>query len=91
MTPKFRIAAITDEFSPDLSVALQAMKPIGMTGAELRVVGGKNIMDLTADELSRIVDTNWDPPVTASARLVSIIDDSAQHLGQAAYLQGIAQ
>ena len=38
MTPKFRIAAITDEFSPDLSVALNAMKPIGMTGAELRVV-----------------------------------------------------
>jgi hypothetical protein len=53
MTPKLRIAAITDEFSPDLSVALKAMKPIGMTGAELRVVGGKNIMDLTDDELSR--------------------------------------
>jgi hypothetical protein len=45
---------------------------------------------VTADELSRIVDTNWDPPVTASARLVSIIDDCAQHLGQAAYLRGIA-
>src|SRR5580698_11180944 len=56
MTPKFRIAAITDEFSPDLSVALKAMKPIGMTGAELRVVGGKNIMDLTADELSQAKD-----------------------------------
>ena len=53
MNPKFRIAAITDEFSPDLSIALNAMKPIGMTGAELRVVGGKNIMDLTEDELSR--------------------------------------
>src|SRR5580698_11356621 len=53
MTPKFRIAAITDEFSPDLKVALEAMKPIGMTGAELRVVGGKNIMDLSGDELSR--------------------------------------
>jgi len=49
------------------------------------------IASVTADELSRIVDTNWDPPVTASARLVSIIDDCAQHLGQAAYLQGIAQ
>ena len=46
---------------------------------------------VTADELARIVDTNWDPPVTASARLVSIIDDCAQHLGQAAYLRGIAQ
>src|SRR5271163_244851 len=47
------------------------------------------IASVTADELSRIVDTNWDPPVTASARLVSIIDDCAQHLGQAAYLRGI--
>jgi hypothetical protein len=48
------------------------------------------IAGVTADELSRIVDTNWDPPVTVSARLVSIIDDCAQHLGQAAYLRGIA-
>ena len=39
-------------------------------------------------ELERIVDDNWDPPVTASARLVSIIDDCAQHLGQAAYIKG---
>jgi hypothetical protein len=41
---------------------------------------------VTAEDLARIVDRNWDPPVTASARLVSIIDDCAQHLGQAAYL-----
>src|SRR6476659_2166466 len=27
---------------------------------------------VTADELARVVDNNWDPPVTASARLVSI-------------------
>jgi hypothetical protein len=47
------------------------------------------IASVTAEELSRVVDTNWDPPVTASARLVSIIDDCAQHLGQAAYLRGI--
>ncbi|MGV0747389.1 mycothiol transferase [Mycolicibacter minnesotensis] len=44
---------------------------------------------VTADELARVVDTHWDPPVTAGVRLVSIIDDCAQHLGQAAYLRGI--
>ncbi|AKN15311.1 hypothetical protein MHAE_15385 [Mycobacterium haemophilum DSM 44634] len=49
------------------------------------------VASVNADELARIVDTHWDPPVTASARLVSIIDDCAQHLGQAAYLRGIAQ
>jgi L-ribulose-5-phosphate 3-epimerase len=56
MTPKLRIAAITDEFSPDLATALNAMSAIGMTGAELRVVGGKNIMDLTGDELKQAKD-----------------------------------
>ncbi|MBI3214504.1 MAG: mycothiol transferase [Mycobacterium sp.] len=45
---------------------------------------------LTVEELARVVDTRWDPPVTASARLVSIIDDCAQHLGQGAYVRGIA-
>ncbi len=49
------------------------------------------LASLTDDELARVVDTNWDPPVTASARLVSVIDDCAQHLGQAAYVLGIAQ
>ncbi|OBG30810.1 mycothiol transferase [Mycolicibacter heraklionensis] len=44
---------------------------------------------VTADELARVVDTHWNPPVTAGVRLVSIIDDCAQHLGQAAYLRGI--
>ena len=51
MTPQFKLAAITDEFSPDLETALDAMALIGMTGAELRVVFGKNIMDLDPDQL----------------------------------------
>lgn len=48
------------------------------------------VATVTPDELARVVDTRWDPPVTASARIVSIIDDCAQHLGQAAYVRGIA-
>jgi hypothetical protein len=47
------------------------------------------IASITPEDLERVVDENWDPPVTAGVRLVSIIDDSAQHLGQAAYLRGI--
>ncbi|BBY59094.1 mycothiol transferase [Mycolicibacterium sarraceniae] len=49
------------------------------------------IASVTTDELARVVDTNWNPPVTASIRLVSIIEDCAQHLGQAAYVRGIAR
>ncbi|ORV53619.1 hypothetical protein AWC02_01715 [Mycolicibacter engbaekii] len=44
---------------------------------------------ITVDELDRVVDEHWDPPVTAAVRLVSIIDDCAQHLGQAGYLRGL--
>ncbi|MFA4080778.1 mycothiol transferase [Mycobacteroides salmoniphilum] len=47
------------------------------------------IESLTDSGLARVVDSHWDPPVTASVRLVSIVDDCAQHLGQAAYLRGI--
>ncbi len=44
---------------------------------------------LTADELDRVVDTAWDPPVTLGVRLVSIADDGLQHAGQAAYVRGL--
>jgi hypothetical protein len=43
------------------------------------------------DGLDRVVDRNWDPPVTAGVRLVSVIADDLQHLGQAAYVRGIVQ
>lgn len=46
---------------------------------------------LDADELERVIDENWDPPVTVGVRLVSVIDDCAQHLGQAAYVRGIVE
>ena len=57
MKPKIPIAAITDEFSPDLETALEAMREIGMSAAELRVVWGKNIMDLSDEELERVGKT----------------------------------
>jgi hypothetical protein len=39
-------------------------------------------------ELDRVVDTRWDPPVTAGVRIVSVVADALQHAGQAAYLHG---
>ena len=44
---------------------------------------------LTAEDLDRVVDENWDPPVTLGVRLVSVYDDGAQHAGQAAYVRGL--
>jgi Protein of unknown function (DUF664) len=44
---------------------------------------------LSPADLDRVVDRRWDPPVTLGVRLVSIADDSLQHVGQAAYLRGL--
>ena len=42
-------------------------------------------------DLDRVVDTNWNPPVTAGVRLVSVVDDCAQHVGQMAYIRGLVE
>jgi hypothetical protein len=44
---------------------------------------------LTEADLDRVVDSNWDPPVTLGVRLISVADDCLQHVGQAAYLRGL--
>ena len=44
---------------------------------------------LTDEDLDRVVDTRWDPQVTLGVRLVSVLYDDLQHLGQAAYLRGL--
>lgn len=47
------------------------------------------LSSLGESDLSRVVDRRWDPPVTMGVRLVSIADDSLQHVGQAAYVRGL--
>ncbi|MBE8146164.1 DinB family protein [Brevibacterium casei] len=43
---------------------------------------------LSADDFDVVIDDSWNPPVTRGVRLVSIVDDAAQHIGQAAYAAG---
>ncbi len=40
-------------------------------------------------DLDRVVDSRWDPPVTLGVRLVSVISDDLQHVGQAAFVRGV--
>jgi uncharacterized damage-inducible protein DinB len=47
------------------------------------------VRGLTDADLDRIVDERWDPPVTLGVRLVSVIGDDEQHVGQAAFVRGI--
>jgi hypothetical protein len=49
------------------------------------------VRTLSDEDLSRVVDRRWDPPVTMSARLVSVLADDLEHVGQAAYLRGIVE
>lgn len=81
MTPKLPIAAITDEFSPtDFEASLDAMAAIGMTGAELRMVGGKNIMDLSEAELDGVLSAvrarNMEVISIASPLLKCVLPDA---------------
>jgi hypothetical protein len=44
---------------------------------------------ITADDLDRVVDDSWDPPVTLGVRIVSVVNDDMKHLGQAEYVKGL--
>lgn len=47
------------------------------------------VRKLADADLARVVDRRWDPPVTLGVRLISVIADDLQHVGQAAYVRGI--
>jgi hypothetical protein len=52
---------------------------------------GPLLEGLTPQALSEVVDDRWDPPVTLGVRLISVADDSLQHVGQAAYVRGLIE
>jgi hypothetical protein len=52
----------------------------------LEIVGA-----LDPSEFSRVVDDSYDPPVTLAARLVSVVNDCTQHVGQASFIKGFAR
>jgi uncharacterized damage-inducible protein DinB len=47
------------------------------------------VADLDDADLDRIVDRSWTPVVSLGTRLVSVIGDDLQHVGQAAYVRGL--
>ncbi|MGJ0120277.1 mycothiol transferase [Williamsia sp. MIQD14] len=49
------------------------------------------VRGVDADEIERVVDDNWDPPVTAGVRLVSVVNDITLHIGQAQFIAGVAE
>jgi uncharacterized damage-inducible protein DinB len=43
----------------------------------------------TPETLDKVVDRRWNPPVTLGVRLVSVLTDDLEHVGQAAYARGL--
>lgn len=62
-----------------------------LTGYYAQVHGATlGILDrLNEDDFDRIVDANWDPPVTLGVRVVSVVNDITAHTGQIAYIRGL--
>jgi hypothetical protein len=49
------------------------------------------VSGLTPQDLDAIVDRAWHPPVSLGVRVVSVIANDLQHVGQAAYVRGLAE
>ncbi|WP_280225629.1 mycothiol transferase [Nocardia farcinica] len=79
----------------------QSPEEVGQVGVSAELLAGYYdavqerslafVRGLADEELDRVVDTSWDPPVTLGVRLVSVLGDDLQHAGQAAYLRGVVE
>lgn len=49
------------------------------------------VRTLAPADLDRVVDERWDPPVTLGVRLVSVVCEVNEHIGQAAYVRGLIE
>ena len=47
------------------------------------------VSTLSDDDSARVAHERWDPPVTLAVRLLSVLNDTLQHAGQASYVRGL--
>ena len=88
-------------FPADATGYGQTPEEVGHVRVDGQLLGGyhrdvhaltlRYLQQVSAAELQQVVDEGWDPPVTAAVRLVSVLGDTQAHLGQAAYVLGLAQ
>jgi uncharacterized damage-inducible protein DinB len=58
-------------------------------GEAVHAQSAEFLRGLSDGDLDRVVDQSWDPPVTLGVRLVSVLSDDFQHLGQIGYARGL--
>jgi uncharacterized damage-inducible protein DinB len=80
-------------FTPEEVGATKVTDPDLLIGyhAEVHRRTAEFLRTLSDEDLDRVVDERWDPPVTLGVRLVSVIGDDLQHAGQAAILRGFLE
>ncbi len=49
------------------------------------------VQGLRDADFDRIVDRSWDPPVSLGVRLISVVQDTLMHVGQAQYVRGVIE
>ena len=77
--------------SEDVAAVRASADLLGAYHDEVHEATVKYVSSLTPPDLDRIVDTRWDPPVTLAVRLVSVVADDLEHVGQAAYVRGLLE
>ncbi len=88
-------------FAPEAHGYGQTSDEVGQVDVDGEVLRGyfdavdaattRYVTGLRAEDLDRIVDERWDPPVTLGVRLVSVVDDDIAHAAQAAFVRGLAE
>ena len=77
--------------TPEQVAAVRVDGPEPLVGYH-RAVTDRTIAYLSSraeGDLDRIIDRSYDPPVSVGVRLTSVVGDSLQHVGQAAYVRGL--
>jgi hypothetical protein len=77
--------------SAEQAGSVRVESPDLLTGylADVSDATSRYLAGLSGDDLDRVVDERWDPPVTLAVRLASVLSDDLQHAGQASYVRGL--
>jgi uncharacterized damage-inducible protein DinB len=80
-------------YSPDQVAAIRPASAQVLLDYHAAVHGRslEYLQTVTCEALDRVIDTRWDPPVTVGVRLVSVVNDCTQHVGQLAYVRGLLE
>lgn len=68
-------------------------EPILLTGyhAAVHAATVAALQTFASKDYERVVDNRYDLPVTLGARVISVLGDISQHIGQAAYVRGLLE